>query len=131
MNQTALRRRTLPILFAALATGSVYIANPVLAATATAKKVTYKGPTVDDRFGAAKVSIVVEKKKIINVKANANPDTPRSQHIDQDALPILKNEVLKAQSAKIQPVSGATITSQAYISSLKSAVSKAKKAKAL
>jgi uncharacterized protein with FMN-binding domain len=47
-------------------------------------------------------------------------------------LPIaLKQEVLKAQSSKIDEVSGATETSDAYIQSLQSAIKKARKAKAL
>jgi uncharacterized protein with FMN-binding domain len=54
-----------------------------------------------------------------------HPPEPPSQAIESKALPILKSEVLKAQSAKIHAVSGATITSTAYIKSLKGALKKA------
>ena len=51
--------------------------------------------------------------------------TSRSQFIMSQALPILRQEFLAAQSAKIQMVSGATYTSQAFIQSLQSALLKA------
>ena len=43
----------------------------------------------------------------------------------QRALPPLNSEVLQAQSANIQAVSGATYTSNGYISSLQQAVDQA------
>ena len=51
--------------------------------------------------------------------------TSRSQFIMSQALPILRQEFLVAQSAKIQMVSGATYTSQAFVQSLQSALLKA------
>ena len=51
--------------------------------------------------------------------------TSRSQYIMSQALPILRQEFLAAQSAKIQNVSGATYTSQAFAQSLQSALLKA------
>ena len=45
--------------------------------------------------------------------------------IAQNALPQLNQEVLTAQSADIQAVSGATYTSDGYISSLQKAVDQA------
>jgi uncharacterized protein with FMN-binding domain len=44
------------------------------------------------------------------------------QEINSYALPILAQEVVKAQSASIDAVSGATVTSGGYITSLQSAV---------
>jgi uncharacterized protein with FMN-binding domain len=41
------------------------------------------------------------------------------------ALPLLRQEFLAAQNARIQLVSGATLTSQAFIHSLQSALLKA------
>lgn len=130
MKHMSMKRTALPVLLAAFATGSILASQPILAASST-KKVTYKGPTVNDRWGSATVAIVVQQKKIINVKATATYHTTRSQLIDQYALPRLKSEVLKAQSAKIQAVTGATVISGAYIASLKKAVSKAVSAKTL
>ncbi len=51
--------------------------------------------------------------------------TSRSQYIMSQALPILRQEFLTAQSAKIQNVSGATYTSQAFTKSLQAALLKA------
>jgi hypothetical protein len=51
--------------------------------------------------------------------------TSRSQYIMSQALPLLRQEFLAAQSAKIQIVSGATYTSQAFAQSLQSALLKA------
>jgi uncharacterized protein with FMN-binding domain len=46
-------------------------------------------------------------------------------------MPILKQETLKAQSADIDTMSGATESSEAYIQSLGAAISTARKAHAL
>jgi uncharacterized protein with FMN-binding domain len=130
MTHTSLKRRALPLTFAAVAASSVLSSSPTLAATST-KSVTYKGPTVDFRWGTVQVSIVVKSKKITNVKATYDVHSGRSEFITGDALPLLKQEVLQAQSADIDGVSRATDTSEAYIESLHGAVKKAKKAKAI
>ncbi len=49
----------------------------------------------------------------------------RSQQINSDAAPILLQETLSAQSAKIDTVSGATYTSDGYEQSLQSALDQA------
>jgi uncharacterized protein with FMN-binding domain len=93
---------------------------------------TFKGPTEDTRHGPVQVSIVVKSKKIVNVKAGIAPNEDgRSPFLQSHAVPMLKQEVLTAQSAKINEVSGATETSDAYIQSLQSAIKKARKANAL
>jgi uncharacterized protein with FMN-binding domain len=51
--------------------------------------------------------------------------TSRSQFIMSQALPILRQEFLAAQSARIHMVSGATYTSEAFVQSLQSALVKA------
>lgn len=97
-----------------------------------ATSVTFKGTTEQmQQWGPIRVSIVVTSKKISKVLVSAIAHTGRSVEIQSNALPLLKKETLKAQSAKIQEVSGATDTSGAYISSLQNAVKKAKAAKAL
>jgi uncharacterized protein with FMN-binding domain len=93
---------------------------------------TFKGPTEDTRHGPVQVSIVVKSKKIVNVKASIAPNEDgRSPFLQTRAVPLLKQEVLTAQSSKIDEISGATETSDAYIQSLQSAIKKARKAKAL
>jgi uncharacterized protein with FMN-binding domain len=49
----------------------------------------------------------------------------RSVEISNYATPILRSEVLAAQSANVNSVGGATYTSQGYLSSLQSALDKA------
>jgi uncharacterized protein with FMN-binding domain len=95
------------------------------AGSASAAAQTYKGPPVSSTWGPVQVSIVVNGKKIINVKVSVHPSESPSQSIESHALPLLRSEVLKAQSAKIHSVSGATILSTAYIKSLKGALKKA------
>jgi uncharacterized protein with FMN-binding domain len=51
--------------------------------------------------------------------------TDRSVYINQNALPILKAEALRAQSAGINMVSGATDSSDAFAQSLQAAIVKA------
>ena len=130
MHHTSLKRRALPLTFAAVAAGGALSSSPALAASRTTSA-TYKGPTVDMRWGTVQVSIVVKNKKITNVKSAVDIHTGRSQFINDQALPLLKQEVLQAQSTNIDTVSGATDTSDAYFTSLQSAVKKAVAAKKL
>ena len=63
--------------------------------------------------------------QICNVDAVQSPDSHgKSVRINQQALPILHTEVMKAQSANINGVSGATITSIGYARSLQSILDK-------
>ena len=52
-------------------------------------------------------------------------NTPRDEQINAYAIPTLNREVLAADSAHIDMVSGATYTSQGYVGSLQSALDKA------
>ena len=49
----------------------------------------------------------------------------KDQQINAYALPVLTDETLQAQSANIDMVSGATVTSNGYITSLQSALDEA------
>jgi uncharacterized protein with FMN-binding domain len=50
---------------------------------------------------------------------------PRDAEINSYALPILVRETTDAQSANIDMISGATVTSTGYVQSLQSALDKA------
>jgi uncharacterized protein with FMN-binding domain len=107
------------------------VARPATLHSAATTK-TFKGATEQmQQWGPIQVSIAVASKKITKVIVVASSHTDRSVSIQGNAIPLLKKETLKAQSAKIQEVSGATDTSGAYITSLQSAIKKAKTAKAL
>jgi uncharacterized protein with FMN-binding domain len=51
----------------------------------------------------------------------------RTQAINARAEPILREEALKAGTAKIDTVSGATYTSESYRASLQSAIDRARR----
>lgn len=87
------------------------------------KNGTFNGPSEDTRFGTVQVAIVVAGGKITDVKSLHLTDAERrSQMISAYAAPILRSEVLKAQSVNVDTVSGATITSDAYLTSLQGAL---------
>jgi uncharacterized protein with FMN-binding domain len=83
---------------------------------------TYRGTAVNTRFGIVQVAITVSGRRVVNVSATLPTDRPRSKFINGQAGPRLRAEALAAQSAKIQKVSGATVTSQAYDQSLQAAL---------
>jgi uncharacterized protein with FMN-binding domain len=70
------------------------------------------------------VKVTVSGKKIVKVGIASLDDggNPRSQGIDQQAIPVLEQEAMQAQSASIQGVSGASYTSQGFQQSLQSAL---------
>jgi uncharacterized protein with FMN-binding domain len=105
---------------------AVASANTVATAAATTTKSrVVTGPSVNMRWGPVRVRITVKGKRITNVTATAPTERAKSRVINEHALPILRKEVLKAQSARIFVVSGATLTSNAYGGSLQAAITKA------
>ena len=87
---------------------------------------TYTGTTVQHQYGAVTVTVTISGGKITNVTAQADSaGNGRSASIDSRAVPIMKSEVLAANSGNVQTVSGATYTTTAYITSLQSALAKA------
>jgi uncharacterized protein with FMN-binding domain len=84
---------------------------------------TFAGSVVQTRFGSVQVQITVGSGSISDVTAlQLTDDDRRSVQISNYAAPLLRSEVLKAQSAKVQTISGATVTSSAYLTSLQSAL---------
>ncbi|MEQ1736512.1 MAG: FMN-binding protein [Rhodoglobus sp.] len=96
------------------------------AAPTTAPDATYVGSTVNTRFGPVQVQVTVSGGAITDVTALqlTNADG-RSVQISNRAAPILRSEVLAAQSARVSTVSGATYTTQGYLKSLQSALDQA------
>ena len=85
---------------------------------------TVVGPVVNYNFGVLSVSVTVSGKKITKVGIASLDDggNQRSQFIDQQAIPILIQETVQAQSANIQGVSGASYTSAGFQQSLQAAL---------
>lgn len=84
---------------------------------------TYTGDVVRTRWGAVQVQVTVKNGTITAAEAVEYPSqNPRDQQINAYAIPKLNAEVVAAQSATIDAVSGATVTSDGYIESLQSAL---------
>lgn len=84
---------------------------------------TYAGDVVQTRFGPVQVQITVSGGTISDVAAlQLTNEDGRSVQISNYAAPLLRSEVLQAQSANVQTISGATITSSAYLTSLQAAL---------
>jgi len=83
------------------------------------------GSTVQYGYGALAVKVTARGGRIVNVTVPyIQTAEPYSQQLASQAIPTLRSEVLAAQNANIQGVSGATYTSQAYAQSLQSALDK-------
>jgi uncharacterized protein with FMN-binding domain len=84
---------------------------------------TVAGDTVQTRWGAVQVQITVQNGKITAADVVQVPsENPKDQEINSYAVPILNSEAVSAQSADIDMVSGATVTSEGYLQSLQSAI---------
>lgn len=92
-------------------------------ATSGAADGTYDGSVVNTRFGTVQVQAVISGGKITDVIAVKLTDADRkSVQISQQVAPMVRSEVLTAQSAKVANISGGTYTTQAYLQSLQSAL---------
>jgi uncharacterized protein with FMN-binding domain len=76
-------------------------------------------------YGQLSVTVSEKDGRITDVEvASLSEDDPHSVEVDDQAIPQLRQEVLAADSANIDGVSGATYTSQAYQQSVQSALDK-------
>jgi len=107
-------------------------------ATAKKKVVTkkYAGAVEQaNQWGTVQVTVTVQTttvpgstkvtRRYVDLGGSYTYHTGRSQFIMSNALPELRSEFLSAQSPKVQMISGASYTSQAFEASLQSALSKA------
>ena len=76
-------------------------------------------------YGELAVRVTVTGSRITNVTVPAlQTAEPFSQQLSKQAIPLLRSQVLAADGASINGVSGATFTSQAYATSLQAALDK-------
>lgn len=82
------------------------------------------GPAVNYNYGVLSVRVTVAGHRLIKVGIASLNDGGmyRSQFIDQQSIPVLESEALRAQSANIQGVSGASYTSAGFAQSLQGAL---------
>ncbi|MFI5757752.1 FMN-binding protein [Streptomyces sp. NPDC051569] len=87
---------------------------------------TFTGDVIHTRYGPVQLAVSVHQGRITAVKALRLPSVNgRDREIAAFAVPRLTHEALKAQSAHIDAVSGASYTSQGYAQSLQSALDRA------
>lgn len=84
---------------------------------------TYTGNTVRAGYGRVQIQVVVQNGKVLHIQFLDYPhDLQTSQKINTRAMPLLQQEAIQGQTAQVDAVSGATITSQAFNASLQSAL---------
>ncbi|MEZ5095880.1 MAG: FMN-binding protein [Nocardioides sp.] len=87
---------------------------------------TVTGPQVQTQWGPVQVEITVKDGTITDVSVPVYPyNNPRDVQINNYALPILVQQTLDTQSANIDMISGATVTSVGYLQSLQAALDQA------
>ncbi|MFC4021146.1 FMN-binding protein [Micromonospora sp. GCM10011542] len=81
------------------------------------------GPVVPTKRGNVQVQASISGGRITEITPVTVPSTNnRSREINKQAVPQLRTEALAAQSAHIDAVSGATLTSDGYTQSLQAAL---------
>ena len=90
----------------------------------TAVNGSFTGPSVFAKYGDVQVKITVVNGRITDAVAVKAP-SGRNDRWTNMAVPILKEQTLKAQSANIQGASGASYTSYGWFTSLQGALAQA------
>ena len=106
------------------ASGILPATSAINSSRALSRSSSATGSAVNYSYGVMAVKVTVSGSKILNVGIASIDDggNPRSESIDQQAIPILEQEVMQAQNANIQGVSGASYTSAGFTQSLQSAL---------
>lgn len=110
------------------ATASTSSSSATSSSASTLTDGTFTGNSVSTQWGAVQVQVTVKNGVITAAEALSYPSgNDHDQKINAYAIPILNAEVTQAQSASIDTVSGATVTSDGYLESLQSAIDQARK----
>jgi uncharacterized protein with FMN-binding domain len=97
-----------------------------LAANTRYRDGSFTGPAYDTYYGPVQVQVTIQGGRVVAVDVPQYPaDRRASQRINGRALPILESEVISAQSARVNIISGATLTCDAYLRSLNAALGNA------
>ena len=104
-----------------VATAPATQAPATSAPVTTAINGTFTGPSVNVNYGNVQVKITVVNGRITDAVAVKAP-TGKNDRYTNMAVPTLKAQTLKAQSANIQGVSGASYTSYGWFTSLQGAI---------
>ena len=83
------------------------------------------GSTYNYSYGQLAVRVTVTGAKITGLSVvGLQTAESYSQQIANQVIPMLRGEVLAAQSVQVNGISGATYTAEAYVSSIQSALNK-------
>ncbi len=94
--------------------------------TNTTSSSTVTGDVAQTRWGPVQVELTVQAGSVTEVRVLQYPTgNSTDEQINSYALPVLIQETLDSQSANIDMVSGATVTSVGYQQSLQSALDQA------
>jgi uncharacterized protein with FMN-binding domain len=86
----------------------------------------FTGQPFDAYYGLVQVQANVTGGRLVSVDVLQSPNHQRtSRYINKQALPLLEQEVIQAQSVHVNIVSGATLSSRAYARSLRDALAQA------
>jgi uncharacterized protein with FMN-binding domain len=110
------------------ATAAAATQAPATTAPTTASKTsvngTFTGPSINVNYGNVQVKITVVNGRITDAVAVVAPSGKNDRWTNM-AVPILKAQTLKAQSANIQGASGASYTSYGWYTSVQGALAQA------
>ncbi|HEY5272418.1 MAG TPA: FMN-binding protein [Acidimicrobiales bacterium] len=83
------------------------------------------GSTYNYSYGQLAVRVTVTGAKITGLSVvGLQTAESYSQQIADQVIPMLRQEVLAAQSVRVNGISGASYTAEAYVSSVQSALNK-------
>ncbi|UVK55873.1 FMN-binding protein [Mesorhizobium sp. AR02] len=87
---------------------------------------TYTGPVADAYYGLIQIQASIQGGRLTALKVLKYPSDRRTSiSINRQALPMLRDEAISAQSANVDIISGATLTSRAFRQSLGGALKQA------
>jgi uncharacterized protein with FMN-binding domain len=105
------------------ASGASAAATATTTATGVGADGTWTGDSFSTRWGNVQVTVTIRNGVISDVAALSYPaNDNHSAQLNAQVVPRLRTAVLAAQSSSVDGVSGATYTSNAYISSVQSAL---------
>lgn len=111
---------------AAIETSPTTKASVATQATTTADTGTFTGSTASHRYSSVTVTVTLDKGRITALSERVVSDGERhSDQINQRAIPYLKQALIGTDGTSVSTISGATYTSEAYLTSLQSVLDKA------
>lgn len=115
-----------PIVAPAATPGKSEVVPSTTSSAGKYKDGTYTGKASDAFYGYIQVQAVITGGKLSDVTFLQYPNEQQhSVEINSQAMPLLKQQAIQAQSAHVDGVSGASDTSQAFVDSLTDALQQA------